>query len=189
MFSAPGLVFNGTEGVDSRFHVFQGQTHFRRYRRRQVAFSSFRPQTHFRRCRGRRVSISSFVLSDTFSAARRASGPVFVFCSPRHVFGGAEGVESCFHVWRSQTRFRRFRGCRVPFSCFASPLSFSSVPRASGLVFLFCAAGIVFDGSEGVESRFHILRVRTRFRRYRGRRHLFSSFARTNLFPAVPTAT
>jgi hypothetical protein len=38
-------------------------------------------------------------------------------------------------------------------------------------------------------SRFHVLRAQTRFRRYRGRRLLFSSFARPNSFPAVPKAS
>jgi hypothetical protein len=81
------------------------------------------------------------------------------------VFGGTEGVGSRFHVLSDQTRFRRYRGRRVPFSCFASPDSFSWVMRASGPIFMFCAPGLFFEGNEAVGFRFHILRVRTRFRR------------------------
>jgi hypothetical protein len=51
----------------------------------------------------------------------------------------------------------------VPFSCFARPYSFSAVPRASGPVIMFCPPGLIFGGTECVESRFHVLRSRTRF--------------------------
>jgi hypothetical protein len=100
----------------------------------------------------------------------------------QHVFGGTEGVLSLFHVLRSRTRFRRYRGCRLPFSCFALPDSFSAVPRASGPVFMFCVTGLVFGGTEGVGSRLHVLRFRTRFRRYRERRVPFSYFALPDSF-------
>jgi hypothetical protein len=99
----------------------------------------------------------------------QASGPVFLFCAPELIFGGTEGVGSRFHVLRSRNRFQRYRGHRVPFSCFALPNSFSAVPRASvsfscfahldsfslvprvsGPVFMFCAPGIIFGGTEGV---------------------------------------
>jgi hypothetical protein len=149
-FCAPGLIFGGTEGVRSRFHVLRSRTRFRRYR-------------------GRRVPFSYFTLPDSFLTASRASSPVFKFCAP--------GVISRFHVLRSRTRFWRFRGRRFLFSCFALPDSFSAVPRASGPVFMFCAPGLIFGGIEGIESRFHVLRSRTRFRRYRGRRLSFSCFA------------
>jgi hypothetical protein len=42
-----------------------------------------------------------------------------------------------------------------------------------GPVFMFCAPGFVFGGTEGVVSHFHILRARTHFWRYRGRRSHF----------------
>jgi hypothetical protein len=84
------------------------------------------------------------------------SGPDFIFCAPELVFGGIKGVASRFHVFRSQTRFRRYRGRRVPFSCFARPDSFSAVPRASGPVFIFCAPGLVFGGARGVGSLFNV---------------------------------
>jgi hypothetical protein len=136
-FCLHGLIFSGTEGVGSRFHVLRSQTRFRRYR-------------------GRRVSFSGFVLSDSLSAAPRTSGLVFMFCAPVLVFGGTEGVPSHFHVFRSRTYFRRYQGRRVPFSYFARPDSFSAVPRASDPVFLFCALGLIFDGTVGVRSRFHV---------------------------------
>jgi hypothetical protein len=150
MFCAPKLIFGGTDGVGSLFHVLRYRARSRRWGRRQVPFSCF-------------------ALPSTFSAVGKASGPVFMFCAPEHVFGGAEGVRSRFLVLRSQTRFRRHREFQVPFSCFSLPNSFSAVPRASTLVFMFCAPGLIFGSTEGFGSRFHVLRARTHFRRYRGR--------------------
>jgi hypothetical protein len=74
-FGAPRLVFGGTEGVGSRFHVLRSRTHFRRYR-------------------GRGVPLSCFARPNSFSAVPRASGPVFLFCTPGLVFGGAECLGS-----------------------------------------------------------------------------------------------
>jgi hypothetical protein len=188
-FSAPGLIFDGTEGVRSRFHAL-------------------RSRTCFLRCRVRRVPFSCFVLPDSISTLPRASAPVFMFCAPGHVFGGTEGVGSRFQVLCARTHFQRIRGCRVPFSCFALPESFPAVTRASGPVFkfrttgfvfggtagigpdfMFCPPELVFDVTEGVGSRFHVLRALIRIRRYRGRRLTFSSFALPDLFSAVPMAS
>jgi hypothetical protein len=116
----PGHVFGGTEGVGFRFHVLRSRTHFRRYR-------------------GHWVPFSCFALLDSFSIVPRVSGPIFIFCSPGLVFDGTEGVVSLFHVLRSRTYFRRYRGRQVPFSCFAHPDSFSAVPRASCPFFMFCS--------------------------------------------------
>jgi hypothetical protein len=169
MFCSLGLIFSGTEGVGSRFHVMRAWTHFRRFPRalspvfmfcapRHVfgstegvgsRFHVLRARTHFLRYRGRRVLISCFVLPDSFSAVASASGPVFMFCAHRLVFDGIEGVRSCFHVLRSSANIRLYRGRQVPFSCFARPYSFSAVLRASGPVFMFCASGLVFGGTEG----------------------------------------
>jgi hypothetical protein len=112
-----------------------------------------------------------------------------MFCAPGLIFGGTEGGGSRFHVLRARISFRRYRGRRVPFSYFALPDSFSEVPSASGLVFTFCAPGLVFGGTEDVGSRFHVLRARTRFRRYQGRRVPFSGFALPDTFAAVPRAS
>jgi hypothetical protein len=168
MFCAPGLIFGGAHSLGSRFHVF-------------------RSRTRFRRCRVRRVPFSCFARPDSFLAVPMASRPVFMFCAPGLVFGGADGLGSRFHVLRSRTHFRRSPGRRVPFSCFARPDSFSAVPRASGPVFMFCAPGLVFGGTDGVRFRFHILRARNHFRRYRGRGVLISCFARPDSFSAVPS--
>jgi hypothetical protein len=137
----------------------------------------------------RRVPFSCFAPPDTLSAVPRGSCPVFMFCAPGLVFGGSGGVGSRFHVLRSHARFRRYRESRVSFSCFALPDFFLAVPRASGLVFMFCAPVLVFGRTEGVGSRFHVLRARTRYRRYRGRLVLLSSFALPNSFSAVPRAS
>jgi hypothetical protein len=135
MICAPGIVSGGTVGIRYRFQVLCSRTHFRRYR-------------------GRRGSFSCFALPDSFHAVPRVSGPRF-------------------HVLLALTSFRRYHGRRVPFSCFVLPDSFSAVPRASGPIFMFFAPGIIFSVTEGVGSRFHVLRSRTHFRRYRGRRFRF----------------
>jgi hypothetical protein len=170
MFCASGLFFGGSEGVGSRFHVLRAPTRFRMFR-------------------GRRVPFSSFVSLDSFSSVLRASGLDSMFCAHGLIFGDTDCVESRFHVLRYRTRFRRFRGRRVPFSCFASPDSFSTVRRAPGLVFMFCAPGLVSDGAECVGSRFHVLRVQSRFRWFRGRRVPFSCFTRPDSFSVVPRAS
>jgi hypothetical protein len=176
MFCASGLIFGGTAGVGTNFHVLRARTRFRRYRGRQVPFSCFS-------------------LLESFPALPRASGPVFMFCAPGLIFGGTECVGSCFHGLRSRARFRRYRGLRIPFSYFALPNTFSSVPRALGLIYMFCVPGLVFSdtegvgsgfhvmrpwsrfhGSEGVGFHFHVLHARTCFRRNRGCRLPFSCF-------------
>jgi hypothetical protein len=79
----------------------------------------------------RRVPFLYFARPDLFSAVSRTSCPIFMFCEPGHVFDCAEGVGSRFHILRSRTCFRQYRGRRVPFSCFVLPDSFSAVPKAS----------------------------------------------------------
>jgi hypothetical protein len=137
---------------------------------------------------------------------RRALCPVFVFCALGLVFCDSEGFGSRFHVLRPRFRFRRFRGRRVSFSCFAFAYSFSAVPRASGPifmyllpdtfsavlralgpVFLFCGPVLVFGGTEGVSYYFHVLRTRTRFHFWRW--VPFSCFALSESFSAVPRAS
>jgi hypothetical protein len=145
--------------------------------------------------RGRPISFSWFSPPDLSSTIPRASGTVFLFCTAGLIFGATEGVRSRFHVSRARTHFRRYRWRRVPFSCIARPYSFSTVPKASPPVFIFCASGFIFlavpmasctvfifDGTGGVGSRFHVLRSRTRFWRYRGRRDPFSTFALPDSF-------
>jgi hypothetical protein len=80
-----------------------------------------------------------------------------MFCAPGLLFGGTEGVGSRFNVLHDLIRFRRYRGRRVPFSCFALPNSFSEVSSASGPVFMFCTPALIFGGIDGIGSRFHIL--------------------------------
>jgi hypothetical protein len=189
IFCAPGLLFDGTEGVGSRFDVFTSRARFRRYKGRQDLFSYFS-------------------LPDSFLAVPRASAPIFMFCTAGHVFGGAEGVGSHFHVLHARTHFRRCGWRRVPLTSFAlpntfsavrsasgrvimfcAPNTFSAVRRASDLVIMFCAPEHVFSGVEGVGSRFHVLRSRSHFPRYRGIRDPFSYFALLDSFLAVLRAT
>jgi hypothetical protein len=56
-------------------------------------------------------------------------------------------------------------------------------------VFIFCAAELFFDDTEGVESRFHVLRCRTLFRQYRGQSVSISCFALPDSFSAAPRAS
>jgi hypothetical protein len=91
-----------------------------------------------------------------------------MFCAPGLVFGGNEGAGSRFHVLCSLSRFRSYRGRRVPFSYFVLSEAFSTVQRAWGVVLMFCAPGLVFGGTESVRSRSHVLHSRSRFRQYRG---------------------
>jgi hypothetical protein len=105
-----------------------------------------------------------------------------MYCGSGLVFSGTEGVGSRFHVLRARTHFRRYRGRRVPFSGFARPDSFLAVPSASGPVFMFCAPGLIFDGTEGVGFRFHVSLGQTRFWRYLGRQVPFSCFALSDSF-------
>jgi hypothetical protein len=170
LLCAPRLVFGVTEGVRSRFNVL-------------------RARTRFRWCGGRRVLFSCFARPDAFSVVPRASGPVLMICAPGLIFNGTEGVGSRFNVMRSYSRFRRYRGRRVPFSCFALPNLFPEVSRALGLVFMFSTPVLIFDGTEGVSSRFHVLRSQSRFRRYRGRRVPFSCFAPKLIFDGTEGVT
>jgi hypothetical protein len=103
-------------------------------------------------------------------AVQRASGPVFMFCVPGHVFGGNEGAGCCFLILRSRVVSRGTEGVFVLFSCFSLPDSFSAVPRTTGLIFIFCAPG-------------HVLR------RKRGCRTSSSCFALPESFPTVPRAS
>jgi hypothetical protein len=193
MFCAPGLVFGGIEGVGSRFHVLPARTSFRRYRERRVPFSCFVLPGSFFAVPNASGPVSCFARPNSFSAVSRSSVPFFMFCVTGLVFGGIECVGSRFHVLCSQTRFRRYQGRRVPFSCFARPDSFFTVTRVWGPVFMFCIPGLIFVGIEGgaecVGSRLHILHAQIRFRRCRGRRVPFSCFALPNSFWAVPNAS
>jgi hypothetical protein len=155
------LILGSTEGVGSHFHVLRSRTRFRWYR-------------------GRRVRLSCFTLLDSFLMVTRAPGPIFMFCAPWLVFDNIEDVGSHLHVLPSRTHFGRYHGRRVPFSCFALLESFSMVPRKSGPVFKYCTLRLVFDGTEGVGSRFHLLCSRTRLGQYRGRQVSFSWFTLSN---------
>jgi hypothetical protein len=113
-------------------------------------------------------------------------------------------VSDPFSFFPLRTHFRRYRGRRVRFSCFALPDSFSGVQKASGPIIMLsffalpnsfsmvrtasgpvimsCAPGLIFCGTEGVRSR-------TRFQRYRVRLVPFSSFAHPSTFSALPRAS
>jgi hypothetical protein len=175
MFCAPGLIFGGTERVGSRFHVLRSRTHFRRYRGRRVSFSCFALPDSFSTETRRRVPFSSF------PAVLWASCPIFMSCALILNFGGTESVRIGLHVLRTRTHFRRYRGRLVSFSCFAYLNSFSTVPRTSAPVFMFCVPELIFYGTKDVGSRFHVLRARTHFRRYRGRRDHFFMFCAPEL--------
>jgi hypothetical protein len=188
MFFTPGLVFGGIEGVRSRFNVLRPDSFSAVPRGSGHVFMFCAPGLIFDGTEGV-GSRFQVVLPDSFLAVQRASGPVFMFCAPGLVFGGTDGVGSRFHVLRARTHFRRYRGRRVPFSCFARSNSFSAVPRASGPVFMFYVLRLIFGGVECVGSRFHVLRARSHFLRNRGRVVRFLYFVRPDSFSSVPRAS
>jgi hypothetical protein len=121
IFCASGLIFGCIEGVEFRFYVLR-----------------FR----FRRYRGRHISFSYFTLPNLLLAVPRASDLFFMFYVAGLDLGATEHVISLFHVLRSGTRFRRYRGRQIPFSCFTLPDSFTTVPKASTPVFMFRDPGL-----------------------------------------------
>jgi hypothetical protein len=105
-----------------------------------------------------------------------------MFCAPKIVLDGTEGVGSRLHVLRSWTRFGRYQGRQIPFSCFGLLDLFRAIPRASGLDFMLCTLDLILGCTEGVGSNFHVLRSVTHFRRYGRHRVLFSSFVLLDSF-------
>jgi hypothetical protein len=97
----------------------------------------------------------------TFSGGNEGVGLVFKFCTTRLIFsgsnGGNEGAASKFHVSRFWTHFRRYRGRRVPFSCFALLNPFRAETRAASPIFMFRAPGLVSSSIRGVRSHFLVL--------------------------------
>jgi hypothetical protein len=150
LFCAPKLVFGGTKGVGSRFHVLRARTHFRRCRARRVLFSCFALLNSFSVVPWASGPVFTFYVPGLVFGRTGFSGPFFMFCAPRFFFGCTECIGCRFHVLRTRTLFRRYRGHRGPFSCFALPNSFLAVPRVSGPVFMFCATELIFGGTEGV---------------------------------------
>jgi hypothetical protein len=136
MFCAPRPVFGGTERANSSFHVLHSRIRFWQYRGRQVQFSCFALPDSFSTVPRAPGPVFMFCAPEnSFLAVPRALGPAFMFCAPEPVFDSSEGVESSFHVLRSRACFRRYRGCRVQFSCFVLPDLFSTIPRAPSPVF------------------------------------------------------
>jgi hypothetical protein len=115
MFCAPGLIFGETEGVGSHFHVVRSRTHFRRCGGRLVPFSCFVLPYSFSAVPRKSGNVFKFARLDSSSTVPRVSNLAFMFCSPGHVFGGAELVVSRFHVLCARTHFHRSRGRLVPF--------------------------------------------------------------------------
>jgi hypothetical protein len=199
MFCAPRPVLAGTESVWSYFLILRSQTRFWRYRGCQVLFSCFPLPDPFWAVM--RVSgpvfmfcalglifggtlgvgpFSCFALPDSFWVVSRAPDLVFIFCTHGLILCGIVGAGSSFHVLRSRTCFGRYRVCWVSFACLVLPYSFSVVPWAPGPFFKFCAPRPVLGGTEGVRSRFYVLRSLTHFRRYIVCRVLFYYFAIPN---------
>jgi hypothetical protein len=144
------------------------------------------PRTRFRQYGWRQIHFSYFTLTYSFWTVPRAPCPIFTFCALRLIFGGTEGAGSIFHILRSWTRFRRYRGCQALFSCFVLPDSFSAVPRASGSLFMSCAPELVFSSTEGTCPIFMFCVPGLIFGGTEGARSTFHALP--NLFSAVPMA-
>jgi hypothetical protein len=147
MFFTPEHVFGSREGVGSRFQDLRSRTRLGGTEGFGSRFHVLRSQTRFRWFRGRQVPFSYLASPYSFSTVPRASAPIYMFCAPVLVFGGAEGIGSRFHVLRARTHFRRYRRRRVSFSCFTLPYTYSAVRRVSGPVVIFCASRVIFGGS------------------------------------------
>jgi hypothetical protein len=169
MFCAPVLIFDGTRASGPVFLFYAPGLVFDDTEGVRFRFHALRSLARFGHYRWRRVQFSCF-------------------CALGLVLSATKGVRSHFHVFPSRTHFRRYRGRRVLFSCFALPNLFLTITREPGRVFMFRAPRLIFDCSEGVGSHFRVLRTRTHFRRYRGRRVSFSYFPLPNTFRAEPRA-
>jgi hypothetical protein len=132
----------------------------------------------------RRVQFSCFTLLDSFSAVP-TSGLIFMFCASGIILGGTEDVGSNFHVLHSWNRFGCYLERRVQFSYFVLPDVFGGTEGVDQ-VFMFCAPGLIFRGTEGVGSSCNVFRTRNHFRRYRRRKIQFLYFALPNSFSEVP---
>jgi hypothetical protein len=204
-------------GVGSRFHFLRARTCFRNYRKRRVPFSCFARPDSISAIPRASGHVFMFCAPDSFSAETRVPGAVFMFCAPRIISRGTASISSRFHVLRALTRFgsrfhvlrstsrfSRYRGRRVPFSCFARsnmfsailrvlvpfscfalPNMFFAVPSASGPVLMFCAPGLISGGLEDDGLRFHVLRAGNSFCQYRVHRVPFSCFALVDTFLAA----
>jgi hypothetical protein len=184
-----------------RFHVLRSRARFRQYGGRPVPFSCFAlpemfsavlsasghvfifcaPGPIFGGPEGDMTGFHVLRAGTSFWRNRRCR-VLFSCFSLGLVFSATTGIRSRFHVLRSRTHFRWYQGCLFLFSCFARPDTFSTVPRASGPVFMICTTRLVFGGTEGVDSRFQVLCSQTHFRRCRVRRVPFSFFARPDSF-------
>jgi hypothetical protein len=189
MFCALRRVFGGAECVGSRFNVLRSRNRFRRYRGRRVPFSYFARPDSFSAVSGwRRVPFKCVARPNSFSAVPRASGLDFMFCAPRLIFDGTEGVGSRFHVLRSRTNFQWFIRRRVPFHVLRTSSRFR---RYQGRLvpFSYFAPRLVFCSTVRVWSCCHVLRSDTHFRWYQRRRFPFSCFARPDSCSTIRRAS
>jgi hypothetical protein len=159
IFCALRLVLGDTAGVVSICHTSGCQTRFRRYRGSRFQFSYFALDTFWAVPRAPCPDFM-FGAPEVIFDGTEGAGPVFIFCAPGLILGGTVGADFDFHISRSRSRFGRYRCCRVPFSYFTLPDSFSATPRVFGLVFMFCTLGLVLINTEGIGSSFHVLSSR-----------------------------
>jgi hypothetical protein len=175
MFCAPELVWGGTEGARSRFHVLRSADPFWAVPWAPgpvfmfcapdlmgggtegvgSRFHVLCSQICFGLYRERCVQFSCFALLNSFRAVPRAPCPVFMFCVP-------------------PTHFGRYRGLRVQF---CAPELVGGGTEGVGSRFSIIVPRPVLGGTRGAVSSFHVLRSRTRLGRYRGRLVPFSYFA------------
>jgi hypothetical protein len=165
MFFAPGLISSGIEGVGSTFHVLHSLAHFWWYRGRQAQFSCFTLLGLFSAVTRALSPLFIFRALRLIFSNTEGAMPVLIFYVPGFIFSGTGGVESTFDILRSYTR-RWYRGRQTHFSCSALPNSFSTILRALGPLFMFCASGLIFGGTEIIGPSFHVLGSPTYFRRY-----------------------
>jgi hypothetical protein len=75
------------------------------------------------------------------------------------IFGCTEGIRSHFHVLRTRTHFRLYRGRQGPYFMLSAPgLVLGDIECVPSPVFMLRAPRLVLGITEGVRSNFHVLR-------------------------------
>jgi len=186
-----------------RASVLRSWTRFGRYRVRSVAFSSFALPDTFSMLLCASSPVFMFCAPGNIFSIIECVGPRFRVFTLRDVFSAlssASGPRFCYG-----TRFRRGRMRLAPF--FTLDL-FLELLSAWGPIFAYCASGRIYGVIERVGTHFPILRFWTRFRRcrvrrvcvlvlrsrtcfrrYRGRRAPYSRFALPETDSALPSAS
>jgi hypothetical protein len=165
MFCTPRLIFGGTEGAGSNFHVLLLPNPFLTVlRTRGPVFLFCAPglifggtesaRSNFHVLHSRLIFVDNegvrshfFVsLPDSFSVVAKVSSLVLMFCALGPAFRATVDVGTLFIFYALESIF--------------------SDIEATESSLMFCTPRLIFGSTEGTGSNFHVLRSRTHFRRY-----------------------